>query len=182
MLGRLMDLQEQWRHFFSTRHRHWRRMGSRAAADNAQEAGGSGLSFLPSSFPRWWWQATSPAKQRKRNKQTLLFGFRSVQSLLFSFPPSLFFPSADGRSGCYCCLGPLKLRLIWEVVVRSGGSVGNGSRSTSPAVCGLMLEGLLQVLTSWLVMKKLKQPARGESEGERLWVCRVFVEVGVNRG
>jgi hypothetical protein len=45
-----------------------------------------------------------------------------------------------------------------------------------------MLEGLLQVLTSWLVMKKLKQPARGESEGERLWVCRVFVEVGVNRG
>jgi len=54
MLGRLVDLQEQWRHFFSTRHRHWRRMGSRAAADNAQEAGGSGLSFLPSSFPRWW--------------------------------------------------------------------------------------------------------------------------------
>jgi hypothetical protein len=32
------------------------------------------------------------------------------------------------------------------------------------------------------VKKKLKRPARRESEGERLWVCRVFVEVGVNRG
>jgi len=32
------------------------------------------------------------------------------------------------------------------------------------------------------VKKKLKRPARGESEGERLWVCRVFVEVGVHRG
>jgi hypothetical protein len=31
------------------------------------------------------------------------------------------------------------------------------------------------------VNKKLKRPARRESEGERLWVCRVFVEVGVYR-
>jgi hypothetical protein len=36
-------------------------------------------------------QATSPAKQRKRNKQMILFGFKSVQILLFSFPPGSFF-------------------------------------------------------------------------------------------
>jgi hypothetical protein len=114
MLGRLLDLQEQWQHFFSTRHRQWGRVGSRAAANNAQEAGGFGptSSLLPSLA-----SGDKQTKQRKRNKQTILFGFRSVQSLLFSFPPSLFFPSVDGRSGCCCRPGPLKLQWIWEVVV-----------------------------------------------------------------
>lgn len=64
MLGRLLDLQEQWRHFFSTHPAtsgawvrappplaaHGFTMGSRAAANNAQEASGSSptSSHLPS--------------------------------------------------------------------------------------------------------------------------------------
>jgi len=43
--------QEQRRRVSSTRHRHWRRVGSRAAAQNAGKAGVS-HSFLPSSCPR----------------------------------------------------------------------------------------------------------------------------------
>ena len=40
------------------------------------------------------------------------------------------------------------------MVVQSGGSVGSGSGSMSPAVCEVLLEGLLYVLASWLVMVK----------------------------
>jgi hypothetical protein len=50
MLGRLMDLQEQWRHFFSTRHRHWRRIGSHAAARNAGKWVGLAQLLLVFSF------------------------------------------------------------------------------------------------------------------------------------
>jgi len=35
--GRLLELQEQWSHVSSTRHRGWWRVGSRAAADNARK-------------------------------------------------------------------------------------------------------------------------------------------------
>jgi len=39
--------QEQWRRVSSTRHRHWRRVGSRAAAQNAGKKQGSATASSP---------------------------------------------------------------------------------------------------------------------------------------
>jgi len=88
MLGRLLDLQEQWQHFFSTRHRQWGRVGSRAAANNAQEAGGLGptSSLLPSLAS----VISKRSKGNATNKQfcSILDLFKAFYSL---FLPICFF-------------------------------------------------------------------------------------------
>jgi hypothetical protein len=95
MLGRLLDLQEQWQHFFSTRHRQWGRVGSRATANNAQEAGGLGptSSLLPSLAAS---VISKRSKGNATNKQfcSILDLFKAFYSL---FLPICFFllPMAD---------------------------------------------------------------------------------------
>ena len=50
MMGRLLELQEQWRCIFSMRSHHWRRVGSRATTRTSTRQGRSGTTSSPLPF------------------------------------------------------------------------------------------------------------------------------------
>lgn len=68
--GEAFGSAEQWRRVFSTRHRNWRRVGSRAAAGNARKRVDLSCFLLP--FPADCEDRRCPQKgknQNERNKQ-----------------------------------------------------------------------------------------------------------------
>jgi hypothetical protein len=101
-----MELQEQWRRVFFTRHRHWRHVGSHAAARTNRETGH--LEQLPPFF------LSSPAVTCKRGKTKKnatsndlfsVFFFRYVSLHIFLFRLLLLcFRSLAVRRSC-CRMG-----------------------------------------------------------------------------
>ena len=131
MLGRLKDQQGQWRRVDLTHHRHWRRVGSRAAARKKTGNGGIWLSLFSPSFPRRRWPAITT---KKRNK-AVGFSFSPFLDLfsVFLLPLDfLLFPPPSGVQRHHC---------LWPFGWLKTGAEAAGWRRTDRESVGAAVSG-----------------------------------------